>query len=431
MRFMVLVDRCRFLSRTIGGMALAAWFALAPLGGVGADDRDEADTAAEAGERNASQPPTWRLPRHGALVGEIETTRARADDTLVALARREGLGYTEVLAANPDVDRWVPDEDATIVLPRQRILPDAPYEGIVVNLAEMRLYHYQDHENGATVTIYPVGIGREGWSTPTGSYRVTERREDPVWTVPKSILEEYRERGEEHPAVVEPGPDNPLGSRSLRLDNPSYLIHGTNRHYGVGMRVSHGCIRMYNEHIEAVYPETDVETPVTIVNQPFKATIQGGVLYFEAHAPIPEDEDESPPSAMELFAEPILAATRGRPVSIDWEKAVRVAQEQKGLPTPIGRTQAKHAKRPAQWVLQVGSFSSRDNAEDLSWRLSQSGFSASVELPRSHEEGSQHRVVLGPFDRQEDALKHRARLEQAGLQSYVFIRGGELPRIEP
>jgi L,D-transpeptidase ErfK/SrfK len=193
------------------------------------------------------------------LVGETQVIFARYENTFSAIGREFNLGYEEMRSANPGVDQWLPGEGTPIFLPTQSILPETPREGIVVNVPAMRLYYFTTEKAAAQgagellkVSSHPIGIGVEGWATPFGEAKVTQKIKDPVWYVPASIRKEHAERGDPLPSVVPAGPDNPLGEYALTLSLPSYLIHGTNKPAGVGMRSSHGCIRLYPEDIEAV-----------------------------------------------------------------------------------------------------------------------------------------------------------------------------------
>ena len=173
------------------------------------------------------------------------------EDTLPDIARRFNLGYEEIARANPGVDPWVPGEGREIVLPTQFVLPAAPREGLVINLAQLRVFYFPKVKEGEpqTVITHPIGIGKVGWQTPEGSTKVTGKRTNPTWFPPASVRKEHKEAGDPLPSKVPPGPDNPLGAHMMTLGWPSYLIHGTNKPYGVGLRSSHGCIRFYPEDI--------------------------------------------------------------------------------------------------------------------------------------------------------------------------------------
>jgi L,D-transpeptidase ErfK/SrfK len=192
--------------------------------------------------------------------------------------------------ANPNVDRWLPGEGTQVVVPSHYILPRAPRQGLVLNLPEMRMYYFPPKKPGqpAQVQTYPIGIGRMDWATPLGVAKITGKVKDPTWTPPESIRREHAAKGDPLPAVVPAGPDNPLGRYAMRLSIPGYLIHSTNKPLGVGMRVSHGCIRMLPDDIERLFPQLPVGTPVNIVNQPVKAGWHGGKLYIEVHPPLEE-----------------------------------------------------------------------------------------------------------------------------------------------
>ena len=287
-----------------------------------------------------AQPPTpsdrFLLPPDGTdVVGIVQITTAHQEDTLSDLARRYDLGYEEIVAANPGMDPWLPGEGARVVLPTQFVLPDAPREGLVLNLASMRLFYYPRPaaDEPARVITHPVGIGREGWRTPQGTTRITEKIVQPTWTVPASVRREHAKMGDPLPPVVPPGPDNPLGEYAMRLSLPSYLIHGTNQPYGVGIRVSHGCVRLYPEDIASLFPEVPEGTRVTIVNQPYVAGWHNGQLYLEAHQPLAEDAKRWGNSLKPM--EQAVAKRAPEPEAINWEKARQVAQEARGIPIPV------------------------------------------------------------------------------------------------
>ena len=234
------------------------------------------------------------------VIGRPQIVFAGAEDTLSYIAREYGLGYDELVAANPGVDPWLPGEGTPVLLPTQYVLPDVPREGIVLNVAAKRLFWFPEAAEGEPVHVYtyPVGIGRVGWATPTGAAEVVAKATDPVWYVPWSVQQEHAAAGDPLPPTVPPGPDNPLGRHVLQLDMPGYLIHGTNKPYGVGMRVSHGCVRLYPENIEALYAMVGVGVPVTIVNEPYLVGALDGHLYFEGHAPL-EDDPVAPDARLE------------------------------------------------------------------------------------------------------------------------------------
>lgn len=272
-----------------------------------------------------------------ALVGELRETATREEDTLVAIARKYRTGYEAIRAANPAVDAWLPGDGTPVVLPTWHILPDAPREGIVVNIAELRLYHYEaDAADSDRVGVYSVSIGRDGRETPQASTRVTRKAKDPTWYPPESIRRDHAARGDTLPKVVPPGPANPLGRHAIYLGLPAYLIHGTNNPLGLGMQVTNGCVRMYPEDIESIFAEVPVGSEVTIVNQPVKAGWSEGVLYVESHKPLEGAPTEWEARVAQL-REALMAAVSGREnVSISWEQAETALRESRGHPVPVG-----------------------------------------------------------------------------------------------
>jgi L,D-transpeptidase ErfK/SrfK len=225
------------------------------------------------------------------VIGEPQVVFASESDTLSDLARAYGLGYDEIVAANPGVDPWLPGAGTPVLLPTQYVLPNVRHEGVVLNIATKRLFYFPPAGEGEAQRImtYPIGIGRVGWETPLGETTVVSKAKDPHWWVPASVRREHAEMGDPLPSVVPPGPENPLGHRVLKLDMPGYLIHGTNMPYGVGMRVSHGCVRLYPENIEVLYDLVAIGEAVTIVNEPYQFGERNAALYFEAHVPLEDD----------------------------------------------------------------------------------------------------------------------------------------------
>lgn len=270
------------------------------------------------------------------LVGEPRTIEARYEDTLLDIARRFNLGHDEIVIANPEVNRWLPGKDAAVFLPTQFILPRAERKGLVLNVPEMRIYYYPPAANQEkrVVVTHPVSIGRTDWSTPLGLTKITKKVEDPPWVPPKSIRLEAEERGTPLPEVIPPGPENPLGRYAMRLGLPGYLIHSTNRPFGIGMRVTHGCVRMYPEDIASLFSEVPVGTPVHIVNQFVKVGWLADSLFIEVHPPLEEDQG-SRDKLMQTAMDAVLEVIKDRPVNVD-RKAIELAvQEQRGVPRII------------------------------------------------------------------------------------------------
>ena len=220
---------------------------------------------------------TWsslqELPSDGsAVIGFDAMVTSHYKDTLPDIARRYGLGFEEIALANPKVDVWLPGEGTRIHLPGRHRLPSGLREGVVVNLAERRLYFFptpSKNEKPIVIT-YPVSIGKMGESTPLGQTLVIAKVERPSWVPPSSVRKEHAERGDRLPAVVGPGPDNPLGDFMMRLGfgSGTYEIHGTNKPISVGLDNTNGCIEMYPEDIAALFALVEVGTPVRLINEP-------------------------------------------------------------------------------------------------------------------------------------------------------------------
>ncbi len=270
------------------------------------------------------------------LIGTLDMVEAAYEDTLLDIARRYSIGQEEIVLANPGIDRWIPGDGTLVLIPSRYVLPQTPHEGLVLNLPEMRLYYYPKPEAGRKpqVQTYPVGIGRVDWATPLGQTRLVSKVKDPSWRPPESVRREHAAEGDPLPVVVPPGPDNPLGRYAMRLAIPGYLIHSTNKAFGVGMRVSHGCIRMTPEDIEKLFPQVPVGTPVRIVNQPAKAGWYGGKLYLEIHPPLEEDLAGRARLLDTAFAA-IDEALSQRNGEVDEAAVRRVIKQQSGIPEVV------------------------------------------------------------------------------------------------
>ncbi len=279
-------------------------------------------------------------PAHD-TVGLIQKTIATPDDTLPDIARRFNLGYEEIVRANPDVDPWLPGAGREIVLPTRFILPNAPREGIVINVPAMRVFYYPAHGESepASVFTYPIGVGRVGWATPEGTTKIVKRTLEPTWTVPPSILKEHLEMGDELPPVVPPGPDNPLGRHSFTLGWVGYLIHGTNKPYGVGMRSSHGCIRLYPEDIEHLFDAVPKGTQVRVVNQPLLFGRSGDDVLMQSLGPLEDDTRDWGNGGRKLMEKALPPSVRGllkeKALTIDWEHAHALSVDARGVPVSV------------------------------------------------------------------------------------------------
>jgi L,D-transpeptidase ErfK/SrfK len=252
--------------------------------------------------------------------GRVGSHTIRFDESLVELARSSDVGYNEMMAANPGIDPFIPDVGTIVTIPGRWILPDMPKRtGIVINLAEMRLYYFR---SGELVETFPVGIGDEGWETPTGVYRIVEKIANPSWHVPESI----RKQRPELPKVLPPGKGNPLGSHALRLSSRKILIHGTDHPFGIGRKVSHGCIHLYPEDIRVLFRKVRLDTSVTIVRQQVKATLANGRVLVEAHAEGNKNLEREATALLE---------GKGLMDRVDPDKLHSALQARSGMPTDV------------------------------------------------------------------------------------------------
>jgi L,D-transpeptidase ErfK/SrfK len=269
-------------------------------------------------------------------VGEQDIHLTRYEDTLPELARRYDLGFAEIVAANPGIDPWMPGDGAVVTLPLRHLLPDAPRRGIVINLGEMRLYHYAEPD--ALPRTYPIGVGREGRATPLGQTTVVRKLANPTWTPTASVRAEFPDL----PATVPPGPENPLGEYALYLGWPTYLIHGTNRPFGIGRRVTAGCIRLYPEDIETLFAAVEPGTPVTVVDQQVKVGWIDGELYVEVHpsmAQVGEIEATQTftPELPEGIVGMVMAAAGAEDSRVDLALVMKAGLERRGYPMRVTR----------------------------------------------------------------------------------------------
>ena len=280
-------------------------------------------------------------PADGDVIGYVQKVIVGKEDTLSDIARRFDVGYEEMVLANPGVDPWLPGVGREVVVPTSFILPAAVHEGVVVNLAAMRIFYFQPHKKGEPQTVYthPIGIGRVGWKTPEGTAKIIKKLKDPVWVVPKSVREEHAADGDILPEKVPPGPDNPLGQYEFRLDWPSYLIHGTNKPYGVGMRSSHGCMRLYPEDIAAFFDLIPVGTKVTVVNQPYLFGWRDHTLYLQSYAVLEDDTRDRTLKSRNLIDQMLSPKLRQRIADhdkeIDWQRVGELARSPRGVPVPV------------------------------------------------------------------------------------------------
>jgi L,D-transpeptidase ErfK/SrfK len=288
----------------------------------------------------------FELESGQSVVGAVQVVVVGKDDTLTDIARRFNVGYEEILRANPKVDPWLPGAGTEIVVPGQFVLPNAPYTGVVINIAAMRIFYFPPVKAGEHIVVitHPIGIGKVGWRTPEGVTKIVRRQKDPVWRVPVSVRKEHHDNGEDLDPVIGPGPDNPLGKYAFYLQWPSYLIHGTNKPAGVGLRSSHGCIRLYPEDIEQFFNMVPIGTQVRVVNQPFEFGWGAGQLYLQPYDVLEDDARDWNKAPRKLLSKELAATLQQQLKShhqqIDWELVSSLTKSPRGVPVPISTTDA-------------------------------------------------------------------------------------------
>jgi L,D-transpeptidase ErfK/SrfK len=348
------------------------------------------------------------------VIGRLATIRLKRGDTLPDIARHFSLGINTVRAANPGVDIWVPRAWQRIVLPLSFILPKAPRKGIVLNLAAMRLFHFKSEGGLQAVSTFPVGVGTAERPTPMGKMYITRKRLRPSWYVPASIAADHRKKGDPLPAIVPPGPLNPLGDHALYLSKSGYLVHGTNKPASVGLRATNGCIRLYPEDIRRLYETTPLKTPVKIVNQPYLVGRRDGVVYLEAHAPF----DVSGTAKLEKAYAKLKIIEMKTDHVVDWQKVKKVVAEARGIPVAVSAigTRGRTAVTETIRLRHPGKLNGQPQVPEFrtdAWYVLAANFHDEVEARRLaaiiNHQGPQiparvlsvkrrHRVLAGPFD---------------------------------
>ncbi len=354
-------------------------------------------------------------------VGEIDIA---SDDSLPLIARYFGLGFDEIAIANPKMDTWLPELGNTVTLPSRFILPDVPRKGLILNLDAKRLFYFPKNNKNKVIT-FPIGIGRKGWKTPTGITKIVAKKAHPRWVVPKSIRLEHAKKGDPLPKVVAAGPNNPLGNYAIRLGIPGYLIHGTNKPYGVGMAVSHGCIRLYPEDIEILFKQVKTKMPVRLLHQPFLIGWEQSELFIQIYPPLHTNKKQKR-KQLARFKWKLKGIERKSNRSIAWHKVEAAISQSNGVPIAIFTDSFINES--------VNKFSHPSNLEDHitppplvndSWRLMVTRFPDEYSAKRfsvmlnhqgppipAHVVSSTHQfmVIAGPFDSKKKAKKEMARL---------------------
>ncbi len=361
----------------------------------------------------------FSVPATDNVIGRIAAIRLEDGDTLPDLARHFGLGLNAVSAANPEIDVWVPAAGQRILLPLSFILPDTPRKGIAINLAAMRLFYFKKAGASLTVSTYPVGIGTKEQPTPMGHMYVKRKKFRPIWHVPASIAKEHRQKGDPLPANVPPGPLNPLGAYALYLSKSGYLVHGTNKPASIGLRATHGCVRLYPEDIKHLFENTPVKTPVTVVNQPYLVGQRDGIVYLEVHTP----PAKAHAAQLKRAYAKLKKIEQASGQVLDWEKIAAIMAEARGFPVsvsvsqsgnelePLGIIKLKHPDRlygqpevpelrTDAWYVLAATLSDSIEALRLAAIINHQG----PQIPaRVLSKKKKHRVLAGPFDSKSEA----------------------------
>ena len=381
----------------------------------------------------------FSLQKDRSIVGGLAEVEVGDQESLAVIGRYFGLGFDEISLANPEQDPWIPEPGSQVRLPLQFILPDAPRQGIVLNLAAKRLFYYPKAAPD-TVFTYPVGIGREGWETPLGLTHIVAKKAHPNWIVPISVRREHAQKGDPLPRVVPAGPDNPLGEYAMRLGIAGYLIHGTNKPYGVGMEVSHGCVRLYPEDISRLFKQTPTGTQVRLVDQPYLTAWEGDKLFLQVYPPVHKNKKQTERLVRTLMAR-LRRIERDSRQAIDWRKVETVLGRAEGVPTPIltnsvaATTVPRVAHPPAiygntvpepltvdAWRLWVASFDDEEQTRRLAAMLNHQG--PPIPAHALDLDGA-YAVVAGPFKLEHEAKSAAKRLRLDFSVEAQLIKPGE------
>ena len=280
---------------------------------------------------------SYPLPPEGSrLVGSAFTIAVPENNTqpLESFAAQYGQGLSNMLEANPGVDVYLPHSGSTLIIPQQLILPDTVREGIVINVAEMRLYYYPPLGN--SVEVLPIGIGQAGRETPRNWVTAVERKQEgPTWVPTANTRREYAKEGKTLPALVPPGPDNPMGLYAIYIGR-LYAIHGTNANFGIGLRVSHGCVRLRNDDIKFLFENVPVGTRVQFIDEPVKATTEpDGSRYIEVHNPLSTTEAQFQGGEIVpiTLTQPVQAVTSQS--DVDQNVVEQAIQNRSGMPVRL------------------------------------------------------------------------------------------------
>lgn len=363
------------------------------------------------------------------VVGNLARITSQENDTLSDIARHYGLGYNDITIANAHLDPWTLPANQSVLLPLSFIVPDAPRQGIVLNLANMRLFYYPKQQPN-TVLTYPVGIGRQGWNTPLGTTQIMAKKANPDWVVPESIHREHLAQGDPLPKVIRSGPDNPLGYFAMPLGFNGYLIHGTNKPYGIGMQVSHGCVQLYPEDVEVLFKKVEVGTSVRIVHQPYLAGWQQHMLYLEAHEPLEKWKGQQKQLHKDIRKK-LQQLAAEKQANVDWDRVEKVLLRADGVPTPVLiasadlpqlSTEAVEVAHPehfygqptiealndSDWAILAASFKTETDAQKFAAMLNHQG----PQIPaRKMQKNEDYQVIAGPFKNKKEVQAASQRIK--------------------
>ena len=353
------------------------------------------------------------------VIGRLAVIKLEKGDTLPDIARHFSLGFNTVSSANPGVDTWVPAAGESLLLPLSFILPDTRRNGIVINLAAMRLFYFKKDGKLLAVSTYPVGIGTTEQPSPMGRMYITRKKFRPTWYVPAVIAKDHRKKGDPLPAKVPPGPLNPLGEYALYLSKSGYLVHGTNKPASIGLRATYGCIRHYPADIKRLYAHTPGKPPVRIINQPYLVGQRDGIIYIEAHKPFEEFGNAEFKKAYAKLRN--IEKKSGH--ALDWKKVGKVIGEARGFPVPIFDnrhgsqkkfTETKKLRRPDKlygkpeipelktdaWYVLAATLRDKIDALRLAAIINHQGPPIPARVVSSK---NRYRVLAGPFKNRSEA----------------------------
>ncbi len=368
---------------------------------------------------------TFFLSDKQSTFGKIATVELQDGDSLPLIARYYGLGFDEISMANPGVDPWIPGSGHILNLPAKFILPDATKKGLVLNLAAKRLFYFPKNRRHKMLT-FPIGIGRKGWLTPTGKTKIIAKKQHPRWVVPKSIRLEHAKKGDPLPKIVAAGPNNPLGDYAIRLGIPGYLIHSTNKPYGVGMAVSHGCVRLYPEDIAILFKQVTTQMPVQLLNQPYLIGRDKQQLFIQIF-PTPHTSKKQNRRYLANFIKKLKRIERKEKRAIAWQKVDHAIAKKNGVVISIFADNHEPGSvlklyhpnnlsdkiKPAplnqnSWRIKVTTFSKQQLAQRLAVMLNHQGPKIPAHVLSGNKE---YIVVAGPFASVKKAKETMAQLQ--------------------